>query len=305
MFYGGTSAFLAGVMPFIREGLEASEPFLVVVEPIKIELIREELGGDVSGLRFEDMVAVGRNPARIIPVWRQFVAERIEGNHTVRGIGEPIGPHRGTEELAECYRHESLLNLAFDAGAPWQLLCPYDTEALPSDVVEEARRTHPLVRQDGLSRQSPSYIGRDRAARALQGRLPEPATPVEVLAFDAGSLATVRMFIWGRARDAGLHAVRAGDLVLAIDEVATNSVRHGGGAGRLRVWRDDAAIICEVRDQGHFESPLVGREIPTTDLSGGRGLWLVNQLCDLVQIRSLDSGAVVRVHMRLPSGAAT
>jgi hypothetical protein len=30
---------------------------------------------------------------------------------------------------------------------------------------------------------------------------------------------------------------------------------------------------------------------------GGRGLWLTNQLCDLVQIRSGDAGTVVRAHV--------
>jgi hypothetical protein len=37
-------------------------------------------------------------------------------------------------------------------------------------------------------------------------------------------------------------------LVLAVDEVATNSLRHGGGRGTLRIWRDADAVVCEVRD---------------------------------------------------------
>lgn len=79
---------------------------------------------------------------------------------------------------------------------------------------------------------------------------------------------------------------------------ATNSVRHGGGRGRLRVWDDGGSLICEVRDDGVIEDPLVGRVRPTIDEKRGRGLWIVTQLCDLVQLRSSPAGSVARVHMR-------
>jgi hypothetical protein len=45
---------------------------------------------------------------------------------------------------------------------------------------------------------------------------------------------------------------------------------------------------------------LVGRVRPGTDACSGRGVWLVNQLCDLVQIRSAPGGSVVRVRKCLP-----
>ena len=36
---------------------------------------------------------------------------------------------------------------------------------------------------------------------------------------------------------------------------------------------------------------------PVLDQPGGRGLWLANQLCDLVQVRTFELGNVVRIHM--------
>jgi anti-sigma regulatory factor (Ser/Thr protein kinase) len=96
---------------------------------------------------------------------------------------------------------------------------------------------------------------------------------------------------------AGLGEARTADLVLAVDEVATNSLRHGGGRGTLRIWREDGAVVCEVRDAGRIEDPMAGRERPAPDGDGGRGLWMVNQLCDLVQLRTLPTGAVVRLHL--------
>ena len=85
--------------------------------------------------------------------------------------------------------------------------------------------------------------------------------------------------------------------MLAVHEAVTNSLRYGGDDGLLRIWRENGSVICEVRDSGCIDQPLVGRERPANDGEGGRGLWLVNHLCDLVQIRSFPTGAVVRLFM--------
>ena len=100
------------------------------------------------------------------------------------------------------------------------------------------------------------------------------------------------------AQHHGLDAGSADDFVLAVDEVATNSVLYGGGKGVLRCWESDGVLMCEVRDRGRIKDPLVGRIRPAVDDVNGRGLWIANQVCDLVQVRSDTSGSVVRLHMR-------
>jgi anti-sigma regulatory factor (Ser/Thr protein kinase) len=117
-----------------------------------------------------------------------------------------------------------------------------------------------------------------------------------VYEFGAADLASVRRFAAQHAVTAGL-ADRAADVALVAGELATNSVRHGGGGGTLRLWRQHAALICEVRDRGHVVDPLVGRRRPVDGQVGGRGLWVVNQVCDLVQVRSSPSGTTLRAHI--------
>ncbi len=138
--------------------------------------------------------------------------------------------------------------------------------------------------------------------RPYAGRLPSPAPAGEVreLAFDIRALAALRHAIAGWADEAMVHSASAEDLVLAVNELASNSVRHGGGRGTLRYWREAQALVCEVHDAGHIEDPHVGRTRPGPEAHSGRGLWLVNQLCDEMQIRSSCSGTVVRVKMRVP-----
>jgi anti-sigma regulatory factor (Ser/Thr protein kinase) len=298
LLYAGEDGFLEGTVPFLRAGLEAQEPMLVAVSARKIGLLRSELGGGADAIGFLDMAEVGANPARIIPAWQEFVGARIAPDAPLRGIGEPIWPGRSATELVECQRHESLLNLAFAGAGAFRLLCPYDTEALPPAVVEEAHRSHPHLVEDGVER--PSAAWRDLAAVAAPFDVPLPAPPAGTpeMAFEAATLPAVRGFVARHAARAGLPDAQTGDLVLATGEIAANSVRYGGGRGVARAWTEDGDVLVEIRDGGRIADPLAGRRRPAEAQVGGWGMWLANQLCDLVQVRALSGGTVVRLHMR-------
>jgi anti-sigma regulatory factor (Ser/Thr protein kinase) len=97
------------------------------------------------------------------------------------------------------------------------------------------------------------------------------------------------------ARRCGLPDERVEVLELAASELATNSIRHGGGSGTVAMWLERGAVVVEFSDSGHVTEPLTGRLAPPLDAEGGRGVYLVNQFCDLVQLRSSPSGTTVRV----------
>ena len=101
------------------------------------------------------------------------------------------------------------------------------------------------------------------------------------------------------ARATTLNVPDTEDLVLAVSEIAANAVVHGGGGGILRIWREDDAVVCDVTSRGRIDSPLVGRERPVSAQVGGYGLWLANEVCDLVQIRCYATGSAVRLHKRI------
>jgi anti-sigma regulatory factor (Ser/Thr protein kinase) len=300
LFYAGDDGFLDGTVPFIHEAVTAGEPILVAVSGSRIELLEDALGESAEQVHFTDMHVLGVNPARIIPAWRRFLAEHASDGRPVRGIGEPIWAGRSEAELSECQRHEALLNLAFDDGQAWRLLCPYDLSALDDEVIEAARRSHPYLDQDGATTLSDCYLDAHEAPGPFSGELPAPTAPYQQFTFTIEQLGALRWFVAQAASEASLEPSRSEDLVLAISELATNSLRYGGGAGTLRAWRQDGALMCEVHDSGRIVEPLVGRNRPAPRQPSGRGLWVVNHLCDLVQIRSTGTGTVVRVHMSLP-----
>ena len=109
----------------------------------------------------------------------------------------------------------------------------------------------------------------------------------------------MREFLARLAANEGLSSDRLADLVLAVDELATNTLRYARGEGSVRTWRENGTLLVEVADDGHIADPLAGRDCPPPTELGGRGLYLVNQLCDLVQLRSSPEGSVIRLHMYL------
>ena len=132
----------------------------------------------------------------------------------------------------------------------------------------------------------------------MDGALSMPPDDAGVLRYRA-NLAEVRMFTAARALRAGLPPDRANDLVIAVAELAANTVVHTSGPGTLTVWVTDDEVICQVQDQGQITDLQAGMVRPAPDVpGGGRGLWVVCQVCDRVDISTGQAGTTVRVHMQ-------
>ena len=112
-------------------------------------------------------------------------------------------------------------------------------------------------------------------------------------------LAAVRELVKRSAQDAGLDDSRAIDLVIAVGEVAANTVQHARTAGTLDVWLCGDEIVCQITDAGFISDPQAGSRAPDPDATTGYGLWLVNQVCDQVDLHSDPTGTVIRMHMHL------
>jgi anti-sigma regulatory factor (Ser/Thr protein kinase) len=129
--------------------------------------------------------------------------------------------------------------------------------------------------------------------------------------FDADSLYALRAAARSHASQAGLPAGRCVDLVIAVHELAANAVRHGAGAGRLRIWNKAAVLQCRVTDdgpnqhQGNVANDAgVGETVAQNVATGWpyekeHGLWLVRQLGDDFNVHSGHAGTIATVTFAL------
>lgn len=292
-FYAGDEEFLAGTVPYLEEGISGGETVLVVLPEPRLRLVRKALGATAESVEFWRMDDIGRNPARLISAWQDFL-RACNPEKGVRGLGEPISPGRSAAEMEECELHELLVNLVFAKERSLTVMCPYDTSLLGDEVLAGAERSHPVCAHP----HGKSVSSRFSLEALLERTLPPPGRPAVTLPFGKADLAMVRHLVAQCARSAKLATRRNEDFVLSVCEVATNSIQHGGGEGTLDLWDEDGELVCAVRDGGRIDDPLVGRMRPSPAQPSGRGLWIANQLCDLVQIRSGDGGTEVRLRMR-------
>jgi anti-sigma regulatory factor (Ser/Thr protein kinase) len=118
--------------------------------------------------------------------------------------------------------------------------------------------------------------------------------------FDHSSITALRHVVASRVREAGLTGERLDDFVVAVNELLTNAVRHGGGLGRVALWRQDRDLVCEVSDAGAgLAEPRLEHVRPAGDQPGGWGLWLARELTDSFQLTTGVGGTTVRVSSRV------
>jgi anti-sigma regulatory factor (Ser/Thr protein kinase) len=297
LFYHDRADYLAGTIPFLRDSLAAGTPTLVAVPPSPGSWMRDELGSSADKVRFVNLAIDGCNPNRIIPaVLRTFIDENP--GRPVAIIGEPTWPGRTAAEYPACVQHEALVNTVF-AELVGTILCPYD-RAMEPEVLADAGRTHPTIIAGGERRPSRMYTDPAEVVASFNQPLPCPARATAVMDFTGvDDLPRLREFVGRHAGEAGLVHDRSFDLQTAANEIATNTIRHAGGAGAARVWAEDGHVLCDITDGGHITDPMAGRLPPPLTSEGGRGLLVSNYLCDLVRLYSVPGLTTVRLYMRL------
>jgi anti-sigma regulatory factor (Ser/Thr protein kinase) len=270
----------------LTEAARRREAMIAVAVPSSLLPHLAPLVGDDPSDRFVAIDELGRNPGRFIELWADSLATARRLGRPLLGIGQAVWHGRSRAEIEECWISEALFDPAFEDTEDFQLVCLYDLDDVDPADVSRAEDLH-----------GPRPEDRVDLATLLTGALHVPPSDAYRISVGIDELATLRDEVRALAADAGLHAHRVDDLVLAANELASNSVRHGGGTGDVTLWRDSDSVWCDVVDDGTIVDPMVGRRRPPEDDLGGRGVWIAHQVCDLVQVRSDDRRTHVRVRI--------
>ncbi|MFD5630819.1 anti-sigma factor RsbA family regulatory protein [Streptomyces sp. NPDC127072] len=304
LIYGSDEAFLTEMTPFCLDGLEADDAVLAVTTEHNIGLLRQTLGDAAREVEFVDADDWYDTPGRTLGAYYRYVEQRTTGgrHRQVRVIGEPVWHGRDPLETAEWTRYESVINVAFALCPAW-IVCPYDTRALPDDVVADARRTHPELVSGHSAGASHHYAAPDTDRGIWQRRLqPVPADGKEAVMRFGDDLTVVRAFVAQAAHTLGLPSDRARRLVFAVNEVATNALQYGdGNQGQVTLRRCGHRVVCDVTNPGRAAGPdwYMGYLPPEPGRQRGHGLWAVRQLCDLMEVDTRPGETTVRLHLAM------
>jgi len=295
-FYQGHAHYREAIAAFVRAGLARKEPVLLAVPQPRSALPDWPSGGSAL-LTVTDIADLGRNPARLISALHSFAGGHL--GRRARIITESVWPGRTPAEICEAARTDALVDRALE-GLPATLMCPYSAAGLPEAALADAARAHQWQLDPAPDEvvRSPGYSPTDLVPAACRLPLAEPPPGALTVRYRT-DLRPVRAMVSVACGQAGLSVMRATDMTMAVSELAANTLRHTRAEGTAHAWQADGELLCQVADSGFISDPLAGILQPRPDQLGGQGLWLVNQLCDLVEVRTDEGGTVIRLHMRV------
>jgi len=259
--YGSDEQLVTAMVPFLQEGLTRGDAAAAVTTPGNLALLRDRLGADahVSYVEAADWYV---RPAAAIAQFDAAIRELIDGGAPhLRVVGElPFGSTAG--EHASWNRYEAIVNEAFKRAPLW-VVCLYDTRALPEQLIEAARRTHPTLFEARRRRQSADYV----EPAVLLGQIPEPSVPVAgpprlQLRID-GDPRGWRRSLAGAVEAEDLPRGRAEEFLIAVGEVVANALGARSRPGRAHpVVHERRGRLCGARRRTGRGRPV--RRIPPT-----------------------------------------
>ena len=287
-FYSSDKEFTDRLAPFLRDAVASNHGAVAVATERRIELLRKRLGGDADSVSFFDANGWYRRPGAALIAWRDALDQQLrDGVGMVRAIGEIQYGNDGAA-IRNWARYESLVNRGF-AGHPVWLVCAYNTEMVPPEILAEARRTHPVTSTHTARTPSAPHF----AAHEL-GAVLAPAdnradaqerSCVMVAATD--DLTEVRRSVRWEAQSAGLAVDTVDDLLLAVSELLAKSLSDGGPTATIRTARQDGEWFCEIQSR-RVLSNAIGSESDDLALLIGR------VISDRVEVADDADGSLVR-----------
>lgn len=275
--YDSDDDYIASLAPMIVAALERGDDVHAVVPPRNEELLQRALPPSAAAqVKFVDAREWYRRPGTTITQYDD-VLTALEGRKAFV-VGE-VEFGTTPREWAAWTRYESVLNGVL-AHHTAHVICPYDRRQLPPMVTEWAAQSHPHLVGGSECLSNLGYVRPQDLLTLLPPEVEPPMRPADT-ELDAADVRTVRRAVASAARAARFTDDRAAQLVMAVNEVATNALVHGAGWCVVRLWSQRAELTCVVEDSGPgLDDPLAGYIRPEFGSPNGYGLWLARQSFD-------------------------
>lgn len=295
--YDSPQDLVARTAPLLRAAMGRGEQVTLAVSDAVRDGLQEELGQASMG-RLTALAPAARGSAQTVAAWRARELRALSsGGRSVFVLAEH-DPDLDGSDGSYWTEFEAALNISL-GGLPVTQVCAYPEIPLHQVVGEAAVINHPLWLRGTELMHNPAHRGPVDVLATLPVSPPQMLGPPDIfLRYNTFELARVRDAVEGAIRGSELERTRGEDLVLAVNEIATNAVEHGSAQAELFVWAGARELICELHDEGSLDLPLIGLAPPHPSQARGRGTWIARQLCDALHVWRDTSGTHVRLLAR-------
>jgi anti-sigma regulatory factor (Ser/Thr protein kinase) len=292
LVYGDVPELVDTAGPVLRASVTSGEHVAAIVDETVESGLRNRLGRAAEHIEFISPREVFSLPVQTMVATRRRDAQALTQHRRVTMLGQHQ-PWLLTSELAWW---DAAFNLVL-AELPITLLCACPAEAAAASRI--VRHTHPWLCTGGEVVSNPQYRDPFAVLAEYPPGAPPALGPCDVsLSFRSNDeLAELRRHVRRYGQAAGLGQDRIADLVVAVSELAANSIEHGGGHGTVEVWLGPGTLTVDVCDSGRIDHPLPGLRLPPATSHRGRGLWLGRELSDDMHVWCSETGTGVRVRV--------
>jgi anti-sigma regulatory factor (Ser/Thr protein kinase) len=291
------------LLPYLDQGLLRHEAILAVISEDARRVLCDALGDAADRVQWGCPGVSYDRLGQVLEGFADYLARQHRAGVGTRVIGE-FDADSNPDRVSQYLRYESMANEVY-APYGYPVVCLWDQRRYSPEVLAHVRAVHPqLLDTSGPIANSEYCLPIDYLTRDQRS---PPAAPVDLdllvhldSADDLGELRR-RLRSWGAS--CGMGGPDTDDIVIAVDEIATNALEHGKPPACVRGWTTPDALFVQVDDQGRASIPATtGYQRPSTDARRGRGIWIARHLADVMTTHTGPTGTTVA--MRFVRSAA-
>lgn len=304
LLFASQQALLEASVPWLRAGLDAGDVIALACDAEHNAALAAALGHHPA-VRMLPQERIYHKAVDAVAFYHDLITATVAADHhRVRVLGE-VGFGTSARGREEWLRFEAVCNHAL-APLPLWSVCAYYTPDLPQSLVATALLTHPWLRTADGTASNNDYVPPDRLLNGVGPNLPTPNAEAATVALAHNDeLRELRYVLRERLEDLDMSSETADAMVLAVNEVAGNALRHGRPPVLVTLWVTATDILCDVTDRGPgITDPLAGYTPPDPLRlpEHGAGLWMTRRLCDEVTTARRPTGFTVRLTVRRNQG---
>lgn len=301
--YGSDAHLRDLLVPYLADALRSREHLLVVISEPAERVLRAALGEAADRVQWGGSGLSDDRLGRMFATFGDYLAQRRGAGVPTRVVGEP-GADLSSDRLSQYLRYVCMAYDIYGAyGYPMLFL--WDERRYSPAVLAQIRAVHPRLLGGGGMIINTEY--RDPIDYLTADATSAPAVPVDldldVRLESADGLAELRRRLRSWGTSAALSDDDTDDIVIAVDEIATNALEHGQPPARVRGWCSGDAVIVRVDDHGRTGIPATtGYVRPPAGSRRGRGIWIARHLADVLTTHNGPTGTTVA--LRFPRSMA-